>query len=52
MKWTVVLVLCFLFGIVCAVWLVPFIQIDTCLDAGGAWDYEAAKCAYGPNGPS
>jgi len=27
-----------------AFWLKRQLQIDGCLDGGGKWDYEAAKC--------
>ena len=29
-----------------AVWLYGEIQIDKCLDAGGAWDYEQRHCMF------
>ena len=28
------------------VWLYGEIQIDKCLDAGGAWDYEQHHCVF------
>jgi hypothetical protein len=29
-----------------AIWLYGEIQIDKCLDAGGAWDYEKHRCMF------
>ena len=29
-----------------AAWLYGEIQIDKCLDAGGAWDYEQHHCMF------
>lgn len=31
-----------------AAWLYGEIQIDKCLDAGGAWDYEQRHCMFQP----
>lgn len=28
------------------IWLYGEIQIDKCLDAGGAWDYEKHRCTF------
>lgn len=40
------LVLLLVGGIGSAVWLYGEVQIDKCLDAGGAWDYQQKRCMF------
>lgn len=45
-KWLIVGVLVLWVSISLVVWLYREIQIDKCLDAGGAWDYEQPHCIF------
>lgn len=40
------LILVFAIGAAVVPWLYREIQIDKCLDAGGAWDYEGKHCIF------
>jgi hypothetical protein len=45
-RWMVVVVLLLAAGVPFSIWLSQQIEIDKCLDAGGAWDYEHRNCQF------
>jgi len=45
-RWALWLALLLVGGIGTAAWLYGEIQIDKCLDAGGAWDYQQKHCMF------
>jgi hypothetical protein len=45
-RWVVVVVLLLVAGVPFSLWLYRQIEIDKCLDAGGAWNYEQRHCLF------
>lgn len=45
-RWIVVVVLLIVAGVPFSIWLSRQIEIDKCLDGGGAWDYEQRRCIF------
>ena len=39
----------FLVAVVFAFWVRSCVRVDTCLDRGGAWDYEEEMCVGASN---
>jgi|GEM_PF-1489402 len=37
----------FVAGMFAGAWLDDWLDVDTCLDRGGAWDYQRDTCRYG-----
>lgn len=45
-RWAIGIVLVLAVSVPLVTWLRREIQIDKCLDAGGAWDYEQLHCIF------
>lgn len=43
-KTLIIIMFACIFGFVAGVFATRFFYIDTCLDRGGAWDYERKMC--------
>lgn len=46
MKRAITVLAVFVAGMFAGSWLDDWLDIDTCLDAGGAWDYQRENCRY------
>ena len=48
----VILVVLFAFVVVLVDYAIEFMQVDSCLDRGGAFDFSTKQCITDPSGPT